>query len=121
MKKLKLFRLPVIIMFFVLDVNIPVWGAEVSTIPNPYSETQLFGRGEPKAAKKARKKQEAKDKKLKKDYKDFVKNNQKRSIEIQTPVVQERMKQNVKDADSKYKSKKKNNASRTKKAGRKYN
>jgi poly-D-alanine transfer protein DltD len=75
---------------------------------------------EPKAAKKARLKQAAKDKKLKKDYEKFVKNNQKRSIEIQTPEVQARMKQNQKDANSQYKAKKKNNSTRTRKAGRKY-
>ena len=75
---------------------------------------------EPKAAGKARKKQEAKDKQLKKDYNKFVRDNQKRSIEIQTPAVQERMKQNIKDADTRYKNKKKNSSSRTKSAGRKY-
>jgi len=75
---------------------------------------------EPRAARKARLKQEAKDRQLKKDYEKFVKNNQKRSIEIQSPEVQERMKQNVKDANSKYKAKKKSNKSTTKRAARKY-
>jgi HD superfamily phosphohydrolase len=89
---------------------------------NNYGISEIFAgiQKEPKAAKKARLKQAAKDKKLKKDYEKFVKNNQKRSIEIQTPEVQARMKQNQKDANSQYKAKKKNNSTRTRKAGRKY-
>ena len=98
----------------------------VSASPTSYATgdsefPQLFKRGEPKAARKARKKQEAKEKKQDKEYENFVRNNQKRSIEIQTPEVQERMKQNVKDANAKYKARKKTNASRSKKTGRKYN
>jgi hypothetical protein len=75
---------------------------------------------EPKAARKARIKQQKKDRQLKKDYEKFVENNQKRSIEIQTPKVQERMRQNLKNSNANYKAKKKSNAARTKKAGRKY-
>jgi len=73
-----------------------------------------------KSIEKARKKQEANDKKLKNDYRKFVKWNKKRSIQIQTPEVQKRMKQNIKNANSSYRTKKKNSAVRTKKAGRKY-
>jgi len=85
----------------------------------PIKQKEVKVKG-PKAAQRAQKKQEAKDKKLKDDYKKFVKNNQKRSIQIQTPEVQERMKQNIKDANASYKSKKKSSASRTKTGGRKY-
>jgi hypothetical protein len=74
----------------------------------------------PKSAAKAIKKSEAKERKKKKDYANYVKENQKRSIEIQTPVVQKRMKQNIKDSNSNYKRKNKSNTTRTKKAGRKY-
>jgi len=74
----------------------------------------------PKAAQKAQRKQAAKDRKLKNDYKKFVKNNQKRSIQIQTPEVQDRMKQNIKDANSNYKSKRKSSVTRTKTAAQKY-
>jgi hypothetical protein len=49
-----------------------------------------------------------------------VKKSQKRTLDIQTPEVKERMKQNQKDSEAKYKSKKKNSSSSTKKAGRKY-
>ena len=74
----------------------------------------------PVSIKNAKKKQEAKEKKDDRDYKKYVKENQKRSIEIQTPEVQDRMKQNMKNANSNYKAKKKNSAARTKKAGKKY-
>ncbi len=74
----------------------------------------------PQSAKKAQKKQDAKDKKLKKDYEKFVRNNQKRSLEIQTPVVRERMKQNKKEANASYKAKKKSATARTKRGAKKY-
>ncbi len=74
----------------------------------------------PKIVLKTKKKQEAKEKKSKKDYAQFVKKSQKRSIDIQTPDVQARMKQNRKDAASRSKIKKKNSRMSTKKAGRKY-
>jgi hypothetical protein len=74
----------------------------------------------PKAAEKSKKDQEAKQSKIKKDYGKYVKENQKRSIEIQTPEVEARMKQNIKDADTNYKTKHKNSATRTRRAGKKY-
>jgi hypothetical protein len=74
----------------------------------------------PKSVEKAKKKQAAKDKKLKKDYEKLVLENKKRAIEIQTPEVKKRMKQNVKDSDARYKAHKKNNSSGSKKAGMKY-
>ena len=74
----------------------------------------------PKAAEKSKKDQETKQSKIKKDYGKYVKENQKRSIEIQTPEVKARMKQNIKDADANYKTKHKNSATRTRSAGKKY-
>jgi hypothetical protein len=74
----------------------------------------------PKAVEKSKKEQEIKQSKLKKDYGKYVKENQKRSIEIQSPEVKSRMKQNIKDADSNYKVKHKNSATRTRRAGKKY-
>jgi len=74
----------------------------------------------PVSAEKAQKKAEAKDKARRKDSEKYIEENRKRSIEIQTPEVQERMKQNVKDANARYKARKKTTASRTRKAGRKY-
>ena len=74
----------------------------------------------PLKAGKAKKKQEAKQKKLKKDYVLFLANSRKRSMAIQTPEVQSRMKQNRKNSDTNYKIKKKNIAASSKNAGRKY-
>jgi len=86
--------------------------------PIKSKEVKITG---PRSVEKAKKKQEANDKKLRNDYKKFVKRNQKRSIQIQTPEVRKRMKQNIKDANTSYKSKKRNSSVRTRKAGRKYN
>lgn len=77
------------------------------------------GRG-PTTAAKAIKRQEAKDKANKKAYARSVKNSRKRTIEIQTPEVQARMKQNKADIDARQKSKNKNARISTKNAGKKY-
>lgn len=74
----------------------------------------------PKAVERARKKQEANDRKLRNEYKDFVEENKKRSLEIQTPEVRERMKQNVKNANAGYKAKRKSQSAATRRAARKY-
>jgi len=75
---------------------------------------------EPKKVLKAKKKQEAKQKKLDKDYDKSIKQSQKRTIEIQTPEVKARMRQNQKDTAAREKYKKKKVKSSTKKAGKKY-
>ncbi len=75
---------------------------------------------EPRAAEKAKKQAEANERKKRKDYQEYVMDNKKRSIEIQTPVVRERMKQNFKDADANYKAKKKKNSSRSRESAKKY-
>jgi len=74
----------------------------------------------PVSAEKAKKQAEAKKQMRKKEGEKYIRENRQRSLEIQTPEVRERMQQNVKDANARYKAKKKNNASRTKQAGRKY-
>ena len=74
----------------------------------------------PVSIEKANKKANLKVKKQKKDFAKYVKENQKRSIEIQTPEVKARMKQNIKDSDANYKAKKKKSTSGTRSAGRKY-
>ncbi len=74
----------------------------------------------PQTVKRTQKKQAANDRRLKKDYEKFVKENQQRSFEIQSPEVKERMKQNKKNANASYKAKKKNNSYRTRNAGKKY-
>ncbi|HOP57790.1 MAG TPA: hypothetical protein PLR52_00075 [Bacteroidales bacterium] len=75
---------------------------------------------EPRAAEKAKKKAEATDRKNKREYEKFVRENRERSFEIQTPAVRERMKQNVKSANAKYKAKRKKASSRSRKVAKKY-
>ena len=76
---------------------------------------------EPRSVLKARKKQEANEKNLKKEYAQSVKRSQERTVAIQTPEVQARMKQNQKDATTRDKEKKKKTKAGMKKAGKKYN
>ncbi len=70
---------------------------------------------------KAKKQQEAKKKKQDKEWDEYVKENRKHALEIQTPEVRERMKTNRKDSDIKYKAKRKKISEGSRRAGRKYN
>jgi len=93
-------------------------------------ERQLFGKThknnkeakvrEPRTVLKAKRKQEANDRRLKKNYEKSVRKSQKRTIDIQTPEVQARMKQNKKDIIVREKEKKKKTKARSQKAGKKY-
>lgn len=83
-------------------------------------EKSLFNFGEPKYLRKAKRDDDKRDKRQKKEFEKYVKENRERSIEIQTPEVQERMKQNVKDANNRYDTKSKNVSSRGKAAKKKY-
>jgi len=94
------------------------------------TEKELFGKSsrkskglkvkEPKKVIKAKKKQESKEKKQKRDYVKYVSRSQKRTLQIQTPEVQARMKQNKKDSAVRDRAKKKKAKISTKKAGKKY-
>lgn len=64
---------------------------------------------------------EANDRKLKKDSEKSVKRSQKRTVDIQTPEVQARMKKNKKDYILRDKDKKKKVKEGTKRAAKKYN
>ncbi len=75
---------------------------------------------EPHAVTKARKKQEENEKRQDREYDEFVRNNRKRSIEIQMPEVRERMISNRDESDNRYKTKKKNITEANRKTGRKY-
>jgi hypothetical protein len=89
----------------------------ISKKPGKQKKAKVIG---PKSAKKAQKKQDAKERNKKKDSKKAVKEFQNHALEIQSPEVRERIKQNRKNSDANYKTKKKNNASRTRNAGKKY-
>ena len=91
-------------------------------------EKGLFGKSrgnkkkvkDPRSVTRAIRKQEANDKKLKKDYALAIKMSKERTVEIQTPEVQARMKQDQKDINSRNKAKKQKQKTITKKAGKKY-
>jgi hypothetical protein len=116
-------------VFFILFLTIQVSDAQryKRSIRNP--ERELFGKSlntkrvkyrESPSVVRAKKKQEANQKKLKKEYAEFVKSERKRAFEIQSPEVRERIVANRKEADLKYREKKKKVAAEEKKAGRKY-
>ena len=115
------------ILFLLLVVFIAT-GSVHAQIFHKNPEKQLFGKShrkapkirEPRTVLKAKKKQEVNARKLDKQYVKFVKQSQKRSIDIQTPEVQSRMKQNKKEYASRDKHHKKKVRSSTKRAGKKY-
>jgi hypothetical protein len=98
---------------------------------NKNPEKKLFGKThmnkkeakirEPGKVVRSKRKQEANDRKLKKQYDKSVKQSQKRTVDIQTPEVQARMKQNKKDLAIREKEKKKKVRAGAKTAGKKYN
>jgi hypothetical protein len=75
---------------------------------------------EPRKVLRAKSKQEANERRLDRNYDKSIKRSQKRTIDIQTPEVQERMKQNKKDYKIRDKGKRKKTEASTKKAGQKY-
>jgi hypothetical protein len=75
---------------------------------------------EPKKVVQAKKEQAEKKKKVQDDYNNYVKDSRERAVKIQSPAVQERMKQNQKDIEEREKSRKKASSSSTKKAARKF-
>lgn len=89
-------------------------------VVSPQSKNRKTKIKKPMSVKKAQRLQAKKEKNLKRDYEKSIKENRKRSLEIQTPEVRERMKQNLKNANTRNKDKRKTNTSRTKKAKRKY-
>lgn len=94
-------------------------------------EKKLFGKThmnrkeakvkEPRTVLRAKRKQEANDKRLQKQYDKSVKKSQKRTIDIQTPEVQARMKQNKKEITARDKKTKKKVRTGSRGAEKKYN
>jgi DNA repair exonuclease SbcCD nuclease subunit len=89
----------------------------ISKKPGKQKKAKVIG---PKSAQKAQKEQDAKERRKKKDSKKAVKEFQNHALEIQSPEVRERIKQNKKDANANYKAKKRSSAARTKKGAKKY-
>ncbi len=92
----------------------------IEIVISPQSKNRKTKIKKPMSVKKAQRLQALREKKLEREYKRTIKENRKRSLEIQTPEVRERMKQNIKDANARYKNKRKTNTSRTKKVKKKY-
>lgn len=121
----KLYIKKIFLFLIVLFIAI---GPANSQLFHKNPEKQLFGKShrkepkvkEPRYVLKAKKKQEANDRRLKKEYDKSVKQSQKRSIDIQSPEVQTRMKQNKKEYTSRDKNHKKKERANTKRAGKKY-
>ncbi|NSW95908.1 MAG: hypothetical protein HPY62_14455 [Bacteroidales bacterium] len=74
----------------------------------------------PKAVTKAEREQKAREKRLNKEYEEFVEASRKRAYDIQSPEVKERIKANRKETAASYKMKKKSNVKNTNRANRKY-
>jgi hypothetical protein len=94
-------------------------------------EKKLFGKThmnrkeakvkEPRTVLRAKRKQEANDRKLQKQYDKSIVKSQKRTIDIQTPEVQARMKQNKKEITARDRKNKKKVRGGSKGAEKKYN
>jgi hypothetical protein len=116
------------LFLFVLFITVTSANAQIF---HKDPEKQLFGKThgsrkeakvkEPRKVVKAKKKQEANDRRLKKAYDKSVKQSQKRTLDIQTPEVKARMKQNKKDYTRRDRDKKKKIIAASKEAGGKYN
>jgi hypothetical protein len=116
--------------FLILFVLALATGPGNAQIFHKNPEKQLFGKShrnhkeakvkEPRSVLKAKRKQEANDRRLEKNYEKSVQRSQKRTIDIQTPEVQARMKQNKKDTIVREKEKKKKIRETSQKAGKKY-
>jgi hypothetical protein len=119
----------IILFFMILSLTVSHCEAQRYKRNTRNPERELFGKSlnnktvkyrEAPSIVRAKKKQEANQKRLKKEYNDYVKNSRKRAVEIQSPEVKERMRENRKEADSKYKAKKKRMSDSSTKAGKKY-
>jgi hypothetical protein len=116
-------------ILFVLFFSLAI-GSCNAQIFHKNPEKQLLGkshssRKEPKVKEpgkvlKAKRKQEANDRRLEKNYEKSIKKSQKRTIDIQTPEVQARMKQNKKDTAVRENEKRKKVRASTQEAGKKY-
>jgi hypothetical protein len=118
-----------ILLFMILSLTISGCNAQSykRSIRNP--ERALFGKSlntkkvkyrEAPSIMRAKKKQAANQEKLKKEYNANVKENRKRSVEIQSPEVKTRMLDNRKESDSKYREKKKKMGEKSRRVSKKY-
>ena len=118
----------ILLLFFLISLTIRPCDAQIfhrnpekQLYSGSHSHRKMIKAKAPGKVLKAKKKQEANDRRLKRDYDKSVKQSQERTVEIQTPEVQARMKQNKKDYTTRDKANQKKVKSATKKAGKKYN
>ncbi|OFY62304.1 MAG: hypothetical protein A2V46_05695 [Bacteroidetes bacterium RBG_19FT_COMBO_42_7] len=118
-----------ILLFLLLSMAVSVCEAQRYKRSTRNPERILFGKSlntknvkyrESRAVVRAKKKQEANQRRQDKEYDAVVKETRKRAVKIQSPEVQARMLENRKEADLKYKEKNKRVSKSSKKAGRKY-
>jgi|SRR5664279_385424 len=93
-------------LFLVLFILTLAIGSSDGQLFHKNPEKVLFGKTvgrkkeakvkEPRSVLRAKRKQEANDRRLKRNYDKSVKRSQKRTVDIQSPEVQARMKQNKK-------------------------
>lgn len=128
MKNLQVKKLILLLMIMSLSYSVCEAQKTKGNIKNP--EKALFGKSlntksvkykESPSVVRAKKKQAKNEKKLKKEYEAYIKAERKRAVEIQSPEVQTRMINNRKDADLRYKEKKKQHKQAARKTGKKYN
>ena len=74
----------------------------------------------PRYLRKIEREEKQRERQKKKDYLTAIKENKQRSLEIQTPEVRKRMKQNVKDANKKATNKRKSNLAKTRHNAKKH-
>lgn len=128
MKNLQLKKLILLLLIISLSFSVCEAQKSLGKINNP--ERAMFGKSlnnktvkykESPSVVRAKKKQVANEKKLKKEYEAYIKDQRKRAMKIQSPEVQTRMINNRKDTDSKYKEKKKRGKQAARKTAKKYN
>ena len=105
-------------LFLILFILTLAIGSSDGQLFHKNAEKALFGKTvgrkkeakvtEPRSVLRAKRKQEANDRRLKRNYDKSVKRSQKRTVEIQSSDFQARMKQNKKDNSIRDRKKKKN-------------
>jgi hypothetical protein len=126
MKRISYRRL--ILFFIVLFIGISFCEAQ-DRAPKPKKGIFGFFSGKkkasgiksPKSASRVQKEQQKKKKKKDLEWAKTVRESQKRTIEIQTPEVKSRMKQDKKDIEAREKARTKKASKATKQGGKKYN
>lgn len=118
---LAIFVMPIMSADIIRPVKSSEYSVPVKALMNwPPKKNRDVKIKKPRAVTKAEKEQKAREKRLDREYKEFVEASRKRAYDIQSPEVKERIKANRKETAVKYKMKKKSNIKNTSRANRKY-